>query len=99
PYDTESISPPPLARLVKNRTDPPVAFSLKPVLVADRGRVLSQLRSRKPPGGIDVPGGNTYLRGVFGSLLRLVSARLTALVAGLKSSIQSGVEPAAFEME
>src|SRR5947208_6223681 len=42
-----------------------------------------------------VPGVKTNLRGSFGSLLRLTSARSSALVQLLNSSIQSEVVPSA----
>src|ERR1039458_9317550 len=53
----------------------------------------------KPPAETVAPGAKTNLRGELGSSLRLKSARLTELVAGLNSSSQSEVEPSALVSE
>ena len=97
PKLTESIRPPPLARLLKRRTVPPLALRLKPVLVAEVGELLSQLISSEPPADIVAPAPKTNLRGVLGSLLRLASARLTELVVGLNRIGKSS--PKGLEME
>src|SRR6266850_114539 len=88
-----SMRPPPVAGVVKSRTEPPEALRAKPVLVAEAGTLLSQYTMSDPPAERTIPGAKTNLRGAFGSLLRLRSPRSRGLGEGLNNSTQSGVEP------
>src|ERR1017187_8922492 len=69
PKVTESMSPPPLVRLLNRKRVPPLAPRAKPVLLVLTDDLSSQKPTRKPWAGIVVPGTKMNLRAAFGSSL------------------------------